>query len=184
VAILFERGLFDAYSTRITSDAVAFYAVGLFAFGGSKILSSCFFAMNDTRTPFKVAAFTITINIILNIILMFPMKLSGIALATSISNGVNFFVLLFLITKRITFNMTPFIVYFLKVLFATFGMAAMIAWLSARWLGDIPGKDLGESCAGLFGTISLGALIYFLLAHLVCHKEAGAIMSRVIKGRE
>ncbi|MEW5894859.1 MAG: murein biosynthesis integral membrane protein MurJ, partial [Candidatus Omnitrophota bacterium] len=38
IRILFQRGEFDAYSTAITSSALLFYSIGLFAFGGIKIL--------------------------------------------------------------------------------------------------------------------------------------------------
>ncbi|VAW16555.1 Proposed peptidoglycan lipid II flippase MurJ, partial [hydrothermal vent metagenome] len=50
IRVLFERGSFGAYSTDITSFAVSFYALGLFSFGGIKILVSAFHAMQDTKT--------------------------------------------------------------------------------------------------------------------------------------
>jgi len=62
-------------------------------------LQSCFFALKDTVTPTKIAFLALIMNIILNAVLMFPLKIGGLALATSIS-GINTFLFLFFILKR------------------------------------------------------------------------------------
>lgn len=96
---LFERGAFTSYSTRITTDALFFYAFGLVACGGIKVLVNVFYAINDTRTPVKTAVASVVLNLILNVILMWPLKLGGLALAASIAATVNF-ILLFVMLKR------------------------------------------------------------------------------------
>jgi putative peptidoglycan lipid II flippase len=99
--ILFERGAFTAYSTHITSSALFYYAIGLAACGGIKLLVSAFYSMHDTMTPVKTAFFALVLNIILNIALMHPLKVGGLALATSVSAIVNFFMLYVLLGKRL-----------------------------------------------------------------------------------
>ena len=101
IKILFERGQFDSYSTWITQNALFFYAFGLAAFSGIKILVSCFYSMHDTITPVKTAGTAVFVNVILNLILMWPLKLGGLALATSISATLNFFMLFFRLKKKI-----------------------------------------------------------------------------------
>ncbi|VAX36536.1 Proposed peptidoglycan lipid II flippase MurJ [hydrothermal vent metagenome] len=101
VRLLFERGVFSAYSTQITSGALRFYALGLCSFAGIKILVTAFHALQDTKTPVKSAAICLGINAVLNIILMFPLKLVGIALASSISATINFTILLCLLNKKL-----------------------------------------------------------------------------------
>lgn len=101
VQILFERGSFDTYSTEITTNALFFYVMGLLAFSGSKILASAFYSLQDTRTPVKAAAISLLVNVLFNAILMFPMKIGGIALATSVSSTFHFFYLYVLLKKRI-----------------------------------------------------------------------------------
>ncbi len=95
IATLFGGGKFNAYSVEITSDALFFYSIGLFAYGATRILQCGFFALKDTVTPTFVSALALGINIFLNGMLMYPMKLKGLALATSISGIVSFFILLF-----------------------------------------------------------------------------------------
>lgn len=99
--VLFERGEFTAYSTQITSSALFFYCFGLVFYGGVKILVSAFYSLKDTRTPVKIAALCLVINLIFNLILMWPLKLGGIALATSISGAANFCLLFIILRKRL-----------------------------------------------------------------------------------
>ena len=84
IKTLFERNEFTSYATDITSAVLLFYAIGLTAYGGVKILVAVFHSMQDTRTPVKIAFFALISNVILNLILMVPLKAGGLALATSI----------------------------------------------------------------------------------------------------
>jgi putative peptidoglycan lipid II flippase len=123
VSTLFEGGKFDIYSANLTANALFFYSIGLCAYGATKILQSCFFALKDTVTPTKVAVIAVVINIILNVILIFPLKIAGLALATSLS-GINTFLMLFLILrKRLgNFNIKGIITSFVRILFASLCM--------------------------------------------------------------
>jgi len=101
IRAVFQHGKFDPYSTMVTSQALIFYSVGLLAFSGTKILVSCFYSLQDTVTPMRSAAISLGINIILNTVLMFPLKIGGLALASSISASFNFFNLFHLLHKKI-----------------------------------------------------------------------------------
>lgn len=100
-AILFQRGSFNVYSTQITSFALLFYSLGIFAYSGVKVLVSGFYALQDTKTPLKIAAASLVVNIALNLILMFPLKVGGLALATSISALNNFLMLFFALRRKV-----------------------------------------------------------------------------------
>jgi len=95
----FSGGRFDSYSSHLTTQALFFYSIGLSAYGANKVLQSCFFSLKDTVTPAKISALSLVLNIILNSILMFPLKIAGIALATSIS-GIATFLILFVLAKK------------------------------------------------------------------------------------
>ena len=100
VRVLFERGEFTAArSTPMTVDAMVYYAIGLFAYGGVKAVVQAFYSMKDTVTPMKISIATVILNVVLNVILMRPFGLKGLAVSTSISSIVSF-VLLTAILKR------------------------------------------------------------------------------------
>jgi putative peptidoglycan lipid II flippase len=134
VSLLFSGGRFDAYSASLTASALFFYSVGLFAYGATKITQSCFFALKDTLTPAKVSALALAMNIILNAVLMFPMKLAGIALATSISGIISFLILFFLVKNKLKpFGVMPLVFSFLKILLASLCMAAVCYYASSKF---------------------------------------------------
>jgi putative peptidoglycan lipid II flippase len=98
---LFERGKFDRYSTLITANALVFYSIGLFSYSGIKVLVNCFYSLKDTLTPVKIAGLSLLLNVILNLALMFPLKIGGLALSASIAGIFNFFALFYVLRKKI-----------------------------------------------------------------------------------
>ncbi len=100
IHVVFERGDFNAESTRITAQALLFFALGLPFYGAARILTSAFFALQDTRTPVKTATVCLGINAALNVLLMFPLKIGGIALASSISSLINVWMLWTALKKK------------------------------------------------------------------------------------
>ena len=101
IRLVFERGSFNAYSTDITSQALMFFALGLPFYGASRILVSGFYALQDTRTPVRAATACLVINMVLNLILMFPLKIGGIALASSIASMANVWMLWTALKKKL-----------------------------------------------------------------------------------
>ena len=101
IRILFMRGAFDANSLDMTYKALLFYSLGLVFFSYNRLLIPIFYANKDTKTPVKISAFIVVINIILNIILMQYLQHAGLAFATTISAIIHFFVLKYFLRKKI-----------------------------------------------------------------------------------
>ena len=176
VRVLFERGAFDAYSTTVTSLALTFFTLGLFSFGGTKILTMSFYALKDTKTPVKIAVGNLALNTALNIALMGPMKIGGIALASSISSAVGFFALFYFLEKRIGVMSEELVTSVTKILVASTGAAIVILVLikiSAGW--DMP--ELVKLV--LMG--SAGYFVYGLACVLLKVAQAQRIMKVFIK---
>jgi putative peptidoglycan lipid II flippase len=133
IQAIFEGGRFDVYSTTQTANILFFYSIGLFAYGATKILQSCFFALKDTVTPTKVSFLALIINIILNSLLMFPMKLAGLALATSLSGINTCLILFFILRKRLhPFDAKVIISSFVRILVASIFMGAICYLFSEK----------------------------------------------------
>jgi putative peptidoglycan lipid II flippase len=107
IHLVFQRGAFDEYSTMVTSQVLLYAALGLPFFGASRILVSAFYALHDTKTPVKIATVCLLVNVLLNAILMFPMKIGGIALASSIAGAVNCLLLWKGLEKKLWRNLGP-----------------------------------------------------------------------------
>lgn len=85
VQIIFERNAFTNLATVRTSIVLACYSIGLCSFTLNKILLQIFYAEKDLKTPLKISSWALLINLTLNLILMWPLKEAGLALATSLT---------------------------------------------------------------------------------------------------
>ncbi len=101
VALLFKRGAFDTDTTAMTASAVMYYGMGLWAFSAVRIVVSTFYALQDTRTPVKIASIALVVNVILGIVLMGPMRHNGLALATSLSSMLQLVLLIMVLRERL-----------------------------------------------------------------------------------
>ncbi|MBI2707027.1 MAG: murein biosynthesis integral membrane protein MurJ [Proteobacteria bacterium] len=93
VALLFERGAFTSLDAQATGYTLSAFAVGLPAYVLVKILSTPFFAHQDTKTPMKVAIAAVFLNFVLNCLLIGPLSYVGLALSTAISAWFNALIL-------------------------------------------------------------------------------------------
>ncbi|MBP7205430.1 MAG: murein biosynthesis integral membrane protein MurJ [Candidatus Cloacimonetes bacterium] len=101
VQIVFQRGAFDAKASLWTQQALLYYSLGLIFFSFNQTLTPLFYANKDTRTPVRIAAGMVGLNIVLNFILMQFMQHRGLALATSLTAMANFSLLLHLLRKKL-----------------------------------------------------------------------------------
>jgi len=101
IGLLFRRGAFDSQTTALTATALFYYGIGLWAFSAVRIVVTLFYALQDTRTPVKMAAISILVNIVLGVILMWPLRHGGLALATSLASMVNLYLLVRALKKKV-----------------------------------------------------------------------------------
>jgi putative peptidoglycan lipid II flippase len=154
VRLMFQRGQFDQYSTVQTSTALVFFSLGLVFFGTTKIMAAAFHSLKDTRTPVKAALVSLGVNAVLNLTLMFPMKLAGIALASSIASYVNGAFMFRLLEKRLGKFEPGYGVFVRKAIVAGLAQAAAVAgaW---QWLPAVP------EMVRLIVVFGLGVVVYF-----------------------
>ncbi|MFQ5680893.1 MAG: murein biosynthesis integral membrane protein MurJ [Candidatus Omnitrophota bacterium] len=126
---LFERGKFGPYSTAITSSALSFYALGLPAYAAGKILSSCFYALKDTRSPVKSAGISLLVNIAFNLFFIGKMKIAGLALASSLAAFVNVVILYKMLIKKIGLGGVDYRALFGFVLRIILSAAVMVGFI-------------------------------------------------------
>ncbi|HQR68573.1 MAG TPA: murein biosynthesis integral membrane protein MurJ, partial [Thermoanaerobaculia bacterium] len=101
IDVIFRRGRFEAADVTQTAIAVLFFALGLYAAAGVKILTQAFYALHDTKTPVAVATFDLGVFWLLCVGLAGPMKHAGVALATSAGFWVNFVLLALLLRRKL-----------------------------------------------------------------------------------
>ena len=100
ISLLFERGAFTAEAVVATSKALIAYSVGLPFIALSRPLVAGFYALEDTKTPVKIAVVCLIVNVGAGVLLMQTMAHVGLALAVSISSFLNFGCLHVLLARK------------------------------------------------------------------------------------
>ena len=123
VAALYERGKFDANTTLIVWYILAGASVGLLAATLGRLYSSAFYAMHDTRPPFRIALARVIGGAALALLFAFPLRpmfpaiigalglpvpaatgllaVTGISLASALASWIEFLLLRRGIRRRI-----------------------------------------------------------------------------------
>ena len=101
VHLFFEHGTFTTQDTEQTALVVLCYAVGLWAFGGVRIIVAAFYSLQDTKTPAISAAIAVAANILFSLVLMSSLGAAGLALATALAAMVNGGILVVVLNRRL-----------------------------------------------------------------------------------
>lgn len=160
---LFERGAFTAADTENTAPVIAMYALGVPALCVTPLVVRVFYAAGNTRTPVRVSAALVALNLALSLALVGPLGAAGIALAFSATGFVNLAALLFLLGKLQLPSSSG-----LGRPLATMGFAAGACGLAA-WgaheavglYGAVPGL------MALLAGLGAGLVVYFLLGRIL-----------------
>lgn len=92
-------GNYTASDLDAARMVAVFYGAGIPFFCSLKILLPAFYARKEMKKPLFASICAISTNVILNLLLMSPMKQGGIALATTISSVLNNTILLLFLRK-------------------------------------------------------------------------------------
>src|SRR5215475_1049256 len=140
IEVLFQHGDFDAASTALTACALPFFALGLSAFSMVKIIVPAFYALQDTRTPVKIAFIAMLLNILLNVIFIRPLRNGGPALATSLAAFFNSLSLLIIFCRRYgTIGLRSIAASVAKFAAGSAALGA-VAYLMIHWPGFYGGR--------------------------------------------
>jgi len=178
IQVFFERGAFDAFSAEMTNRALFFYALGLIAFSGMRVAVSAFYALQDTKTPVKIAAVAFATNLLLSIffMIMTPLKHGGLALALSMASTLQFCLLIYFLKKRVEIlDIRSIIVSAAKSFFAAAIMGSAIygmyvlSWAKSRPVG------LMSTVFHLMGLVFVGVIIYVIFARVFGCRELGSV---------
>ncbi len=176
VKLLFQRGVFDARATSMTAIALSMYSIGMVAFGLRDILGKVFYALKDTKTPMINGAIAMSMNIVLNLMLVKYLKLAGLALATSISSIICIFLLFGSLKKKIGyFGQDKIINTTIKSIISAFIMG-IVTYISYNLLNRILGVGFIMEAICLFGSITVGAIVYILLVVILNIEEVNVII--------
>jgi len=89
VALIYEKGFFNASDTAITAEALRSYAVGMVFAAVGEVLTKAFFAVEKTRLPMISSVISMGFNIAVIAVFGEKLGIGGIALVSALASGVN-----------------------------------------------------------------------------------------------
>ncbi|MGJ8648311.1 MAG: murein biosynthesis integral membrane protein MurJ [Marinomonas colpomeniae] len=93
IATIFYRGELTVNDVSMAAQSLQAYSLGLVFMMLIKVLAPGYYARQDTKTPVRIGIIAMVSNMVLNLILVWPLGHVGLALATSLSAGLNAFLL-------------------------------------------------------------------------------------------
>jgi len=131
LSTLFQYSAFEERDVVMAARSLVAYSTGLTAFILIKILAPGFYAKQDTRTPVRIGVIAMVTNVVLNIVLVFPLAHAGLALATSLAACLNAALLLKALRANGSYNPSAgWGAFLLKVMTATIVMGVVITVLN------------------------------------------------------
>lgn len=180
IAVMFQRGEFDASSTLDVAWALNFFALGLVGLSAIEILARAFYALHDTWTPALAAVLAVILNVLLGLTLpsVFAARgwlpHGGLALANALAFTIQMTVLTALIHRRIGgFDVPELLRQSLRVCIASLGMAVVL-W---GWMRIAPQNVLVQSAVGVI----VGVLVYGGLALLLRIDDLKQVVLLVVR---
>jgi len=176
IAVIYEHGRFGPDDTAGTAQALVFYALGLYAYSGVKVLAPAFYAMNEARIPMLGSFLGMASNVALNLALFPVLGYRGVALGTSLAAAANFGVLVVAWKARHGgFGGAGIWRQLGKVALATAALG-LATWSShALLLPLAPARGLTRQALLAFLPIAAGAAAYFAASALLGVRELSEI---------
>jgi len=182
VALLFKRGAFRPEAVRLTAFALLCYSTGLWAFSAVRIVVSTFYALQDTKTPAKMAVYSIIANLVLGIILMGPLAHGGLALATALSSMLNLGLLLVILKRKLgSLSWRSISVSTCKTTLSSIIMGAIV-WYVSIHLISAQDSTLTELLSGIAVSVTMGAIVFGLSAFFLKSRELASVFE-IVKQR-
>lgn len=188
VKLLFEGQKFTPEHTALTSYALLFYSLGVFAHAAILMLPRAFYALQDTLTPVLVSVFSVSTSILLNWIFLKYTKLDvgGFALSFSIMGLINMLLLMEILRRKIGgIKGRGIFESFLKGSAASLALGLAV-YLTTGWVGSLSGR-MGlsghlEAALVVAAGMAVGLTVYFGVAWLLKMDELEMTI-RLIKNR-
>ncbi|MEO6325655.1 MAG: murein biosynthesis integral membrane protein MurJ [Thermoanaerobaculia bacterium] len=174
IDILFRKNRFGTQDVHQTALSLIFFAPGIFAAAGVKILTQAFYALHDTKTPVLVATFDLIAFWILCVTLAGPFGHPGVAMATSGGFWINFILLFVLLHRRLAgIGGGELLASFGRLLAASAAMGTAVYLVSARLLPYRFAWGFWLRAGWLLGIVILATGLFLAVARLMGAPEVG-----------
>jgi len=181
LSVIYQRGKVTPNDIEQAAAALRFYAVGLAAYAGIKVLAPAFYALGKRNTPMMVSFFAVALNFTLNSVFTnMGWGHRGLAFSTGIVALTNFILLYWLMRRETKLLETKkLITTLVKVFLAADALAAVCWFFQKTVLIHWAKMNFPIRCASLGLTIAAATAAFVFIAWLLRLREMNDILDVV-----
>ena len=173
VRFLFEYRNFTAANTVRAAHVLTFYGLGMWAYCAQHIVLRGFYSLGDVRTPLKISAAVLPLNIVLSLALVWidAVREAAFAISSALTFGLAVVVGVVILQRRAHARVTdwPAVLAVGRMLLCA-GLAGAAVWLlespAANLAARIPGR-VGPRAAEVMGLLAVGCGVFLVAAWLL-----------------
>jgi putative peptidoglycan lipid II flippase len=174
--LLLARGAAGTADAEAVAGVLTVFAIGLVSFSTFQLLTRCFYALPDTRTPTALNAVAVAVHTAVNFPLFAWLGVRGLALGHAIAYTIGAFLLLWALSRRIPGGLR------LAPLAGPLARIAAITALMAIAVGGIAARIAGPDVLTVGVSAGTGAILYLAFSQ-VARVEERAILVGFLRGR-
>ncbi len=161
-AVILQGGAFDAADTTRVAFVLLGYATCIWAYMLGQILTRAFYARDEVKTPVRIAVAMVGLNLTLNLILIWPLHVAGLAWSTAACAMIQSIIMAVLLHRRgVPIFGAAVLNTVVRVCVATAIMAAVVGGVMTVW----PSADSWFSEAvRLVAVTAIGGLVVLTCA--------------------
>jgi len=180
VRTLFERGLFGASSTVLTSHLIPYAALGLVATAANVVLSRCSFACREVRWTVAISVLTVALNVVLSLLWLRPFGARGLLAANAVSQSLQAVLLGALVWRLLAgFDVRALLRSAGGALLCSAAMIAALRWIAT--FSVEPVRPFAVEALYLAGQLGIGALAFLAVARLLNLDEFALIVRLIVQ---
>lgn len=175
VSIIFERGVFDAESTKITAHVLYFYLPTLLGHSIRDLMVRANYSLRNIKTPVRITVIEQVLNIVLSVIFSSFMGVAGLALGTSIATILGGIMMTYKFRKKYgKINLRNFLISTIKVIVASLIMG-IFTYTSYNYLAEF-----GHAIS-FIGSVLISIIIYAIIIILMRIPEVKKLINQIYR---
>jgi putative peptidoglycan lipid II flippase len=189
LSVIYQHNKVTWHDIVQSAEALRYYAIGLAAYAGMKVLAPAFYAIGRRKTPMVISFIAVGVNYGLNVLFIrWGYGHSGLAMSTGIVALTNFGLLYWCMRREIARLETRRLLVALVKIFLASDALALVCW-GARWLllerWQTMGLGMRMSALGLTIAVALGAFcaVASMLGLREMRDVLGAVRRKLSRGK-
>lgn len=179
IRLLFQHGQITPHDADLIGSSLLFYAAGIWAFALLQITSRAYYALHDTKTPLYMAIVNLSLNLVIEVPLLWWLGEAGMAVGTVIAFSLQAIWMLWLLDRRVGGLELGRILPAIGKMVAATAIMGAVCWSVTRAPFYPQGATRWVWAGQLSLLIGVGASVYLIL----CRMLGVTVMEQVLPRR-